>query len=1269
LLVAETGGEAFNGVYVIGSDGSIEQKRLTGEDAPQSIAIEKMYGDSIALFDDDNIAGFAPAGTSNGFVKIPGISTNVTNVELYRSYLTVAVSDGKTEVFEFVQNRENANLQLLNRTSIEFSPDLVVSSFNDSSIFFVIGTTLRKFDREIKTQSFLKDIGIVPLGVEQWEDERVLIFHNNSSIVVVDEITGNTLLTTSFGAFKLRFDRNNELLYLLQDNSDIEQRPISKVGSVVTIGSVVISINVPNAFLIDMQQTTGNVWAASRKKLFLLSGTDLSTIKEIGNWNSINDISAFRYPTEIKGESSFEHPRMMKLSPSWERILSTFNGSDKIVLIDDQDNGYSEFQLTGHTVFGGDIDEFSGDIRVSTIDQSINRSTVVTVNKFNNRIIDVSRIADSGDIEPVGDDNTLLRVNFEIETTNTGNISTFSGLFNSVSDSLDAQPLELFSTSNDDLLVKNDIAAAPANTSFPNKDISVDSWHFGNKGLVGSKVSVDKTLSFNDFETGVLRRAPLFSFEFSYLDLSDIIITSSDGDISTSIMSTSDDGATFSGVAALSGANFVTSLSSSGNNIFSAAEGYLTVFDHETLSAVNSTYVAEDLLVHFQREGFIWCSSPARGQIFRINSSNLSDVSVIDALDSPVELVYSDFLNMVVAAGENSISKIDPDTLDLEIFYDIEEHIVRDIYVKGDRLAVLLESDEDIPFAEDFDTDEEFEKVLIFRKRDRIILIDFNKFSFPLEFEAPTNFSSRNIVYDGTNVIVIGLTFDSKVDIKTSIIVRSEHEETGTIRSLESNEDIVGTIELVESEGFLSATVQGSAILFDDKNTSLVENAFASTTSNVAIGVPSSATNTESSDSEDSVSFDAVRIYVGDGEGLSNRWDSGEIETDKSNIIYGGGNNLEPGQEYFTSISVRRNGEWSLFSPSSFVMPHFENYTFLSNQSSSSCSSNIAGALLVGPGETLSVSLDSECLIIIFTGDAGQTATVIVNGKSYTVGNVSGKFVWDIGGIDEHSFDEIGEAALSSVDGTFFAIAFKGFGSSVFELIPGSLKENEEFEPAENFNSLSSSSSCSSSSCSSSSCSSSKSSSSCSSSSCSSSSCSSSSCSCSSSSCSSSESSSSCSSSSCSSSSCSSLSSSKSSSSCSSSSCSSCSCSSCSSSSSYSSYSDDGRVFYATVGNFVQTGGADIFADAYFSSSSSSSSFSSSSSSSESNSNSSSSSSSSSSSDSSSSFSSESSSSISGALLTDGSIVITFNSEAIIVESYYSSSSSCSCSSSSSSSE
>lgn len=66
---------------------------------------------------------------------------------------------------------------------------------------------------------------------------------------------------------------------------------------------------------------------------------------------------------------------------------------------------------------------------------------------------------------------------------------------------------------------------------------------------------------------------------------------------------------------------------------------------------------------------------------------------------------------------------------------------------------------------------------------------------------------------------------------------------------------------------------------------------------------------------------ESVRVFVGSRPWSNDRWDSGEIASNKQSILYGGGDNLVPGQQYWVHISVKSRGQWSSPQIKPFIVP------------------------------------------------------------------------------------------------------------------------------------------------------------------------------------------------------------------------------------------------------------------------------------------------------------------------------------------------------------
>lgn len=68
-----------------------------------------------------------------------------------------------------------------------------------------------------------------------------------------------------------------------------------------------------------------------------------------------------------------------------------------------------------------------------------------------------------------------------------------------------------------------------------------------------------------------------------------------------------------------------------------------------------------------------------------------------------------------------------------------------------------------------------------------------------------------------------------------------------------------------------------------------------------------------------------------------------------------------------------------------------------------------------------------------YTGKIGTTATIVIEGESFVVGNINGYFVWDIGG-EEHQFTFEGETIVIEAGHKAYEITYDGVGSLLFKV-------------------------------------------------------------------------------------------------------------------------------------------------------------------------------------------------------------------------------------------
>ena len=110
----------------------------------------------------------------------------------------------------------------------------------------------------------------------------------------------------------------------------------------------------------------------------------------------------------------------------------------------------------------------------------------------------------------------------------------------------------------------------------------------------------------------------------------------------------------------------------------------------------------------------------------------------------------------------------------------------------------------------------------------------------------------------------------------------------------------------------------------------------------------------------------------------------------------------------------------------------------ISSESSSSSSSMVV-EVLPPSGSVIVPTTETRPIHVSFTGEVGTTATVVLNPDNpttptqylYTVGNVAGSFVWDIGGVN-YIFGFVGDSYTQNAGGNLYKIVYDGLGSLLF---------------------------------------------------------------------------------------------------------------------------------------------------------------------------------------------------------------------------------------------
>jgi len=130
----------------------------------------------------------------------------------------------------------------------------------------------------------------------------------------------------------------------------------------------------------------------------------------------------------------------------------------------------------------------------------------------------------------------------------------------------------------------------------------------------------------------------------------------------------------------------------------------------------------------------------------------------------------------------------------------------------------------------------------------------------------------------------------------------------------------VASIFIDDNFGVVLAAMKSGKILTISQN----DSGTVSVTSVGAIsgGVSLAVGGLVSSITDSETRQKTVRIFVGSREGANDRWDSGNIRTTKTEIVYGGGDNLMSGEAYWVSVSIMdSSNKWSAPATKQFVVP------------------------------------------------------------------------------------------------------------------------------------------------------------------------------------------------------------------------------------------------------------------------------------------------------------------------------------------------------------
>jgi len=244
---------------------------------------------------------------------------------------------------------------------------------------------------------------------------------------------------------------------------------------------------------------------------------------------------------------------------------------------------------------------------------------------------------------------------------------------------------------------------------------------------------------------------------------------------------------------------------------------------------------------------------------------------------NPFKAIWSKQHNGVVMAGKYSVHLVKIPTGTIQVTYGVPDYQISDICVKNGKIGIAVSS---------FDGENGLFKVL-----------DANLVSNLLFYKSSGESPSGSCFMSDTTVLIALDNYEANSTRFVSanfsgLVQESSISIEGQIKSLFFDENFDIAIAVFSSGKIIS-------IRLDDSKIPII------TTLGDLNQEISFAGGSLLSNQEDKISTQKkIRVFVGSSNGTNDRWDSGEIETESQEVLYGGGDNLSPGEAYWLSISI-----------------------------------------------------------------------------------------------------------------------------------------------------------------------------------------------------------------------------------------------------------------------------------------------------------------------------------------------------------------------------
>ena len=353
------------------------------------------------------------------------------------------------------------------------------------------------------------------------------------------------------------------------------------------------------------------------------------------------------------------------------------------------------------------------------------------------------------------------------------------------------------------------------------------------------------------------------------------------------------------------------------SDIYMTTNNYIEKYKHEefltnkkpnteTYEIISKANINQDLLL-LEHGDYVWSSQTYRGNLVRRSKVDMEIDYIFTAIDSIKNIAYSEKHLSYFAFGDKNIWKISGNSK--TIIYSAGENTIIDASILNNGTLAIILSNNRI-------------KIL---KVDLFTVI-YND-SISAIFNKIINYKNgfvviKDIIADSiSNTYSVSLyIFDGKL-IKNNTIV-CKNREYKTLSSYIINNDkfsigskIYPSDAKIYNDNLIISIESGLFLAIDlvkvDKNYAYKTALYGITNFGII-----------DSSKKYNIDINKIKIFVGSEDGISDKWESGEIQTSNNYVYYGGGNNLTPGERYYVNIQTYSNEfGWSNISKQEFIMP------------------------------------------------------------------------------------------------------------------------------------------------------------------------------------------------------------------------------------------------------------------------------------------------------------------------------------------------------------